>query len=393
MTRASTYPLAMDPPAATASTAAQQTPSAAQLAARLAELDIGDSHSILFFGSRAQEELTRISDSMLERVKAKDAGDAGAALNTMVATLRGLEPARLERESRPGWLGRLLGRGRNLARLLQRYERVRDQIEAVTSRLEHHQTELPVDIETLDRLYTANLNYLQDLDAYIAAAEHRLGRLDGDDIPRRRAAVERDGDALAAQRLRDLRSARDDLDRRLHDLRLTRQVTIQSLPGIRLVQENDKALVGKIASTLVNTVPLWRQQLAQALTTERARAAAASVGAANDLTNELLRANADSLRQANRETRAQIERGVFDLEAVSEANRMLIETIEDSLRIADEGRAVRAQASAELHALERQLRESLAAASAREGAVVASAPPSAVPSRPQSTHPQETDDV
>ena len=310
---------------------------------------------------------------MLERVRSKDAGGAGEALNDMVLTLRGFEPGKWESENRPTWLGRLIGRGRKLTRLLQRYERARDQVETLTSRLERHQQQLLVDIETLDRLYAANLGYLQDLDDYIAAGGHRLQQLDGDDIPRLTTAAERGDDALAAQRLRDLRSIRDDLERRVHDLRLTRQVTVQSLPGIRLVQENDKALVGKIGSTLVNTVPLWRQQLAQGLTIERARAAAASVGAANDLTNDLLRANAANLREANRETREQIERGVFDIQAISEANRLLIETIEDSLRIADEGRAARAQASQELLALERQLHGSLAAAGARERAVASRA--------------------
>ena len=255
--------------------------------------------------------------------------------------------------------------------MLQRYEQVRDQIEDITGRLEQHKTGLLVDIESLDRLYAASLEYFHTLEQYIAAGEEKLRDLDGAVIPRQAAAVGEGDDTLAAQRLRDLRAVRDDLERRVHDLRLTRQVTMQSLPSIRLVQENDKALVGKINSTLVNTVPLWRQQLAQALTIHRSREAAGAVAAASDLTNDLLRANADNLRQANAETRREIERGVFDIEAVSEANRTLIDTIEDSLRIADEGREARARASAELDALEAQLRQSLAAASAREPGVPA----------------------
>jgi uncharacterized protein YaaN involved in tellurite resistance len=159
--------------------------------------------------------------------------------------------------------------------------------------------------------------------------------------------------------------ARDNLERRIHDLRLTRQVALQSLPSIRLVQDNDKSLVAQIDSTLVNTVPLWRQQLAQAVTIQRARDAAQTVAAANDLTNDLLRANAENLRAANRESREQAERGVFDVEAVAEANRILIGTIEDSLRIADEGRAARSKAVGELREMERQLRQALVSAKAR----------------------------
>jgi uncharacterized protein YaaN involved in tellurite resistance len=339
-------------------------PTRAQLAPLLAELDLGDSHSILFFGSRAQEELTTVSDRMLERVRTKDLGPAGSALNDMVLTLRGFDVGALDPNRKPGWLDRLRGKGRDAAKLLQQYEAVRDQIDHITGELEQHKTALLIDIESLDRLYAANLEYFRVLEQYIAAGEEKLREIDAEAIP----AMEREtgADTLAAQRLRDLRARRDDLERRLHDLRLTRQVTLQSLPSIRLVQDNDKALVGKINSTLVNTVPLWRQQLAQALTIHRSREAAKTVAAATDLTNDLLRANAENLRQANVIARTEMERGVFDIAAVAEANRSLIGAIEDSLRIADEGRAARARATEELDRLEQQLRDSLAAASARE---------------------------
>jgi uncharacterized protein YaaN involved in tellurite resistance len=345
-------------------TADASTLTSAQLAPLLAELDLGDSHSILFFGSRAQEELTTVSDRMLEKVRTKDIGPAGGALNDMVLTLRGFDVGELDPNRKPGLLDRLLGKGRDAAKLLQQYEAVRDQIDQITDRLEQHKTALLIDIESLDRLYAANLEYFRVLEQYIAAGEAKLREIDADVIP----AVERDtgADTLAAQRLRDLRARRDDLERRVHDLQLTRQVTLQSLPSIRLVQENDKALVGKINSTLVNTVPLWRQQLAQALTIHRSREAAKTVAAATDLTNDLLRANAENLRQANAIARGEMERGVFDIAAVAQANQSLIGAIEDSLRIADEGRSARAKATEELDRLEEQLRQSLAAASARE---------------------------
>jgi uncharacterized protein YaaN involved in tellurite resistance len=301
---------------------------------------------------------------MLERVRTKDLGPAGSALNDMVLTLRGFDVGELDPNRKPGWLDRLRGKGRDAAKLLQQYEAVRDQIDHITEQLEQHKTTLLIDIESLDRLYAANLEYFRVLEQYIAAGEEKLQEIDANEIP----AMEREAgaDTLAAQRLRDLRARRDDLERRLHDLRLTRQVTLQSLPSIRLVQDNDKSLVGKINSTLVNTVPLWRQQLAQALTIHRSREAATTVAAATDLTNDLLRANAENLRQANVIARTEMERGVFDIAAVAEANRSLIGAIEDSLRIADEGRAARTRATQELGQLEQQLRDSLAAASARE---------------------------
>jgi uncharacterized protein YaaN involved in tellurite resistance len=170
---------------------------------------------------------------------------------------------------------------------------------------------------------------------------------------------------LKAQKLRDLRAARDDLERRIHDLLLTRQVTMQALPSIRLVQENDKSLVTKINSTIANTVPLWRQQLAQAVTIYRMGEAADAVKAASDLTNELLKNNAENLQTANAQVRRQVERGVFDIETVKEANAKLIATINESLQIADEGKRRRAVAEQELQAMEAELRKTLAAASAR----------------------------
>jgi len=196
--------------------------------------------------------------------------------------------------------------------------------------------------------------------------------LDATDIPAKDAAVKAADEAdqvMAAQELRDLRAARDDLERRVHDLKLTRQVTMQSLPSIRLVQENDKSLVTKINSTLVNTVPLWETQLAQAVTIQRSAEAASAVRDANDLTNELLTSNAANLRDSNKLIRQEMERGVFDIEAVKQANADLIGTIQDSLAIADEGKARRAAAEQELKKMEAELRDTLASAKARKDGV------------------------
>ena len=170
---------------------------------------------------------------------------------------------------------------------------------------------------------------------------------------------------IEAQQLRDLRANRNALERRVHDLKLTRQVSMQSLPSIRLVQENDKGLVNKIVSTTANTLPLWRQQLAQAVTIHRYSDAASAIRSASNLTNKLLKANAENLKQGNAEARREIERSVFDIEAVKQANASLIETIEESLSIADEGRRKRAEAAIQLETLESELRRTLISANAR----------------------------
>jgi len=341
----------------------------------LEELDLTDSHSVLFFGSEAQEQLTTVSDQMLEGVRNKDVGPAGDSLSDMITALRGFDVNALDPSRKPGFLERLLGKGKPVVKFLQKYEEVRDHIDRISEDLERHKTRLLTDVTSLDRLYDANLAYMRTLELYIAVGERKLEELDEKKIPALAGEIDAGGGMVQAQALRDLRGARDDLERRVHDLRLTRQVSMQSLPGIRLVQENDKGLINKISSTLVNTVPLWRQQLAQAVTIYRSGLAAGTVKAATDLTNELLRANAENLKQANAEARRQIERGVFDIEIVKQANQALIETIEESLAIADEGKRARAEATAQLQQMEVDLRKTLAAARAPADADPSAAAP------------------
>lgn len=337
----------------------------AQLDNLMAEIDLTDSNSIIFFGSKAQEQLTTISDSMLEGVRNKDVGAAGGALNSMVSVLRGFDVSGLDPNNKPGFFARLFGRVKPVAKFVQQYEEVRKQIDVVTDDLESHKTQLLRDITSLDKLYEANLEYFHTLEQYIAAGEEKLRVVDSELIPQLEQKHQSSEEVLDAQELRDARSARDDLERRVHDLKLTRQVAMQSLPSIRMVQENDKGLVNKINSTLVNTVPLWRNQLAQAVTIFRSGQAAKSVRAANDLTNELLEKNAENLRTANKEVREEIERGVFDIESVKRANENLIASIEESLQIADEGKRKRAEAESTLQTLESELRQSLSAAHAK----------------------------
>jgi uncharacterized protein YaaN involved in tellurite resistance len=337
-----------------------------RIAELMSEIDLSDSNSIIFYGSKAQERLTTISDNMLEGVRNKDVGPAGKDLNDMVTVLRGFDIAGMDPNKKPGFFARLFRRATPVVQFVQEYESVRRQIDTITDNLEDHKTKLLTDIASLDRLYDANLDYYHTLELYIAAGEARLKQLDDKDIPALAAAAQNTDDVLRAQELRDLRTARDDLERRVHDLMLTRQVAMQSLPSIRMVQENDKGLVSKINSTLVNTVPLWRQQLAQAVTVFRSQEAGKSVKAATDLTNELLEKNAETLRTANREVREQIERGVFDIEAVKRANENLISTIEESLQIADEGKRKRREAERTLEQLETELKSKLVSASSRQ---------------------------
>ncbi len=328
----------------------------------LAELDMDDSNSVIFFGVKAQEQLTQISDNMLEGVRNKDTGPAGEALSDMLSKLRGFKVDDLGSGKKPGFFARMFGAMNPLAKFVQRYEEVRGQIDSISNRLDGHKTVLMTDIEKLDRLYDANLEYFHDLADYIAAGDEMLRKLDTDVIPAKEAEASASEDIVKAQELRDLRQMRDDLERRTHDLKLSRQVAMQGLPSIRMVQENDKSLVTKINSTMVNTIPLWKQQLAQAVSIHHSHEAAKSIKEATDLTNELLLANAKNLKTANAEVRRQVERGVVDIETVKQANKLLIETIEESLQIADEGKRARVAAEKDLQQAEGELRKALSAA-------------------------------
>ena len=335
---------------------------------RMDEIDMTDTQSIVSFGAKAQAELQEISQSMLQGVRNKDVGPAGDSLRGIVTTIRGFSVSELDMRRERSWWEKLLGRAAPIAKFSARFEEVQGQIDRITEDLLGHEHTLLKDIKSLDKLYEKTLAFYDELALYIAAGEARLKDLDETEIPAKEAEIlttPESDQVMTAQELRDLRAARDDLERRVHDLKLTRQVTMQSLPSIRLVQENDKSLVTKINSTLVNTVPLWETQLAQAVTIQRSAEAAEAVRGANDLTNELLTANAKNLRDSNKAIRQEIERGVFDIEAVKKANADLIGTIQESLQIADEGKARRARAEEDLQKMESDLRDTLASARAR----------------------------
>jgi len=331
-----------------------------QVRALAEKIDIQDTHSIIAFGVEAQRELTEAADQMLERARNKDVGPVGDTLNNLVTRVRGLGIDDLEPGERPGWFKRaVLRQVHPIARFVQRYETVQDQIEAITSQLDSHKVRLIRDVTLLDKLYEASVDYFHQLEMYIIAAETKLVELDEIVIPGLRAKAEESGDMLDAQTLRDVSARRDDLERRLHDLKLTRQVTMQSLPQIRLIQDVDKSLVTKIQSSILTTIPVWKSQIAMAITLWNQREALKTQRAVTDTTNEMLRRNAELLRMGSAEARKEIERGIFDIETVKKVNEELLTTIHESIQIAEEGRRKRAEANVEMQRLEGELKQAL----------------------------------
>ena len=335
----------------------------AKILERMNKINLNDTQSIVSFGSSAQLELQKISHMMLTDVRNKDLGPVGESLRNIVTTIRGFSVSELDVRRDRSWWDRLLRRATPFAKFTAKFEDVQIQIDKITDNLLDHEHTLLKDIKALDLLYNKTLQFYDELALYIAAGDEKIIEIDKKEIPKMESEIKikaEDDKVMAAQRIRNCRAARDDLERRVHDLKLTRQVTMQSLPSIRLVQENDKSLVNKINSTLVNTVPLWETQLAQTVTIQRSAETATAIHDASNLTNELLTKNANNLRSSNKVIREEMERSVFDIEAIKKANASLIGTIEDSLKIADEGKAQRAVAEVELKKMEDELRETLA---------------------------------
>ncbi len=330
------------------------------------DIDIHDAQSVIFFGARAQEQINSVSDSMLEGVKNKDLGSSGDGLNALVTAIKGFDVDALNPNVKQGFFSKLFGFASPAVKFLGKYEEVRSQVDRITDDLEQHKTQLLTDITALDRLYDVNFDYFNDLELYIAAGVYKLKQLDEEIIPKLKKEAGESKKLAKTLGLNNIVATRNDLERRIHDLRLTRQVAMQALPSIKMVQENDKNLISKINSTLVNTVPLWKNQLAQTITIYRSAEAAKSVKNATDLTNDLLKENAKNLKDANAAVRKEVERGVYDIESIKIANQTLIDTLSESLEIARKGKETRAVAEAELRKVEAQLKDALMAASKKK---------------------------
>ena len=327
--------------------------------------EIKDRHSIIFFGARAQEAINRVSESMLQGVKSKDIGYAGENLTKLVTTLKGFDINELDPTKRQGFFSKLFGFASPVQRFLSKYDEVRVQIDKIVDDLEEKKSKLLTDITALGRLYKANFEFIKDLDQYIAAGVYKLKELNKE---LKELEKEAKGSAKLEKKLgvRDKRALVTALEARIHDLKLSRIVALQSLPSIRLIQDNNKTLVEKINSTLVNTLPLWKNQLAQAVTIFRSKKASESIKAANDFTNELLEENAKKLKEATKEITEQANRGILDVESIKKANQTLIESINESLDITYKAKKTRIKVEEELQEIEKQLQEALVAAERRK---------------------------
>lgn len=319
-------------------------------------IDVKDSQAIIEYGVGAQTDIADFSDTVLNQVRSKDAGHAGEALNDLMVSVKEIDVDSISGNSSNGLFKRF---SRQVKKFIGRYNKLSVQIDSIVEKLETTRDSLFRDVELLDQLYDKNYLYLKELDIYIAAGDMKIQELKDTTLPALRREAEEVNDAVKSQELRDLESLIGRFEKRVHDLKLSRMVAIQSMPQIRLVQNNDQVLVERIQSSILNTIPLWKSQIVIAITLFRQKAALKVQKKVTDTTNELLKKNSEMLKTGTIETAKEAERGIVDIETLQQVNSDLIETITESLRIQQEGRVARANAEKELNVLEGELKQKL----------------------------------
>lgn len=323
------------------------------------QIDPKNQQSITLFGTKAQQKLTTFSHSMLEHVKNDNIGEIGEIINDLMKKLEQVDPEELVPEKK-GFFARIFGRmQQTVNEVLSKYQRTGAQIDRITVKLEHAKNSLMSDNKLLEQLYQKNKEYFQALNVYIAAGELKLEELETKTIPALKKKAEQSGDQMMIQEVNDMLQFAERLEKRIHDLKLSRQITIQSAPQIRLIQNTNQQLIEKIQSSISTAIPLWKNQIAIALTLLRQRKAVEAQKQVSQTTNELLLKNAEMLKTNTIEAAKESERGIVDIETLKRTQENLVSTLEETLRIQAEGRAKRYQAEQELIAMEEQLKQKL----------------------------------
>ena len=322
-----------------------------QVDAFVKQIDIKDSNVVLQYGSGAQKKMAAFSEKAIENVKTKDMGEVGKLLSDVVVELKGFND-----EDEKGIFGFFKKQGNKLQMLKTKYDKAEVNIGKITDALESHQVTLMKDTAMLDKMYELNLTHFKELTMYIIAGKKRLYEVRNTELKELLAKAEESGKPEDAQAARDLDAQCTRFEKKLYDLELTRTVAMQTAPQIRIVQENDIVMSEKIQSTIVNTIPLWKTQMALALGIEHAGQAAKAERIVNDMTNQLLTKNAEMLHQASVEVAKESERGIVDIETLTKTNETLIKTFDEVMQIQKEGREKRAAAEIEMARIEAELK-------------------------------------
>ncbi len=318
-------------------------------------IDITDNTMIMQYGINAQKKLADFSDSTLEKVKTKDLGEVGDMLSQVVGELREFDG----NGEKKGLFG-LFNKGKNKVEgMISKYEQTETNVNKIAGMLQDHQIRLLKDTSMLDQLFDLNNTYYKELSMYIAAGKEKLHHVKNEEIPALEQKALHSNLPEDAQALKDMTMYYDRFDKKLHDLELSRMIAIQTAPQIRLLQNSNNLMIEKIQSTLVNTIPLWKNQMVITLGLHHATEAAKTQQAVSDMTNELLKKNADALHSATVETAKESNRSIVDIETLKHTNEQLIQTFDDVLQIQEQGRIKRQEAEQELRQIENELKKNL----------------------------------
>ena len=320
------------------------------------KIDITNSQMVLQYGAASQKKLNDFSETALSRVKTKDMGETGELITNLISELQGFDATT---EQPKGIFGFFKKTSNSIEQLKTRYDSADKNVERIKAQLEDHQVTLMKDITMLDKMYELNLVYFKELTMYILAGKKKLAEVRANDLKAAQEKAQRTQLPEDAQAARDLADLCDRFEKKLYDLELTRNVSIQMGPQIRLIQSNDTMMAEKIQTTIVNTIPLWKNQMVLALGIAHSQQAMQAERAVTDATNELLKKNAATLKQGTIEIAKESERGIVDIETLQQTNKQLIETLDELNKIRADGKAKRANAEQELGRIEGELRQKM----------------------------------
>ena len=320
------------------------------------KIDLTNSQMVLQYGAASQKKLSDFSETALSRVKTKDMGETGELITSLISELQGFDATT---EQPKGIFGFFKKTSNSIEQLKTRYDSADKNVERIKAQLEDHQVTLMKDITMLDKMYELNLVYFKELTMYILAGKKKLAEVRANDLKAAQEKAQRTQLPEDAQAARDLADLCDRFEKKLYDLELTRNVSIQMGPQIRLIQSNDTMMAEKIQTTIVNTIPLWKNQMVLALGIAHSQQAMAAERAVTDATNELLKKNAATLKQGTIDIAKESERGIVDIETLQQTNKQLIETLDELNKIRADGKVKRANAEQELGRIEGELRQKM----------------------------------
>lgn len=326
-----------------------------------AQIDLKNTQQIMQYGAASQKKIADFSEAAMANVRTKDMGEVGEMLTNVVTELRSIEE-----EDSKGVFGIFKKNANKLANMKAKYDKAEVNVNRISTALEQHQITLLKDVATLDKMYELNLNYFKELSMYILAGKQKLETAKNTELPALLKKAEESGLPEDTQAAKDFSQMINRFEKKIYDLELTRNISLQMAPQIRLIQSNDTEMSDKIQSTLTNTIPLWKSQMVIAIGLNHSTEAARAQREVSDMTNELLKKNAEALKVASIETAKEAERGIVDIETLQTTNQTLISTLDEVLKIQEEGREKRANAEIELQKIENEMRQKLLEASGRE---------------------------